>query len=127
MKIEHFAINVPEPQAMADWYVRNLGMNIVKQMDDSPFMTFLADNSGKVMIEIYRNEMAPVTNYMDQHPLVVHLAFVSEDPEKDKIRLLEAGAKEISDDLLSDGSHLVMLKDPWGISVQLCKRSSPMI
>ncbi|WP_236974547.1 VOC family protein [Membranihabitans maritimus] len=127
MKIEHFAINVPEPQAMADWYVRNLGMNIVKQMHDAPFMTFLADNSGKVMLEIYRNDKAPVPNYTDQHPLVVHLAFVSEDPGKDKIRLLEAGAKEVSDDILSDGSHLVMLKDPWGISVQLCKRSSPMI
>jgi hypothetical protein len=28
---------------------------------------------------------------------------------------------------LPDGSHLKMLKDPWGLSIQLCKRGQPMV
>jgi glyoxylase I family protein len=31
MKIEHFAINVADPIAMADWYVSNMGMTIVRK------------------------------------------------------------------------------------------------
>ena len=61
------------------------------------------------------------------HPLAVHLALVSADPNADRDRLVEAGAKVISDDVLPDGSHLVMLKDPWGLALQLCKRETPMI
>jgi catechol 2,3-dioxygenase-like lactoylglutathione lyase family enzyme len=36
MKIEHFAINVKDPQAMAQWYVANLGMTIVRASDEPP-------------------------------------------------------------------------------------------
>jgi hypothetical protein len=28
---------------------------------------------------------------------------------------------------LKDGSHLVMMRDPWGLAIQLCKRGQPML
>lgn len=127
MKIEHFALNVAQPRAMSDWYEKHLGFKVVKKQDKSPYMTFLADDSGNVMIEIYNNPLAPIMDFKEQHPLVVHLALVSEDPAMDRDRLIAAGSELISDDVLEDGSHLVMLRDPWGFALQLCKRAKPML
>ena len=127
MKLEHFALNVKEPLAMTQWYVDNLGMKILRQQEESPHTTFLADKSGQIMIEIYNNPAAAVPEYSNQHPLIVHLAFVSDDPNEDRDRLLKAGAKEVSNDQLADGSHLIMLRDPWGLAIQLCERGKPML
>lgn len=127
MKFEHFALNVSDAPAASDWYEANLGLKIVKKMTESPYMTFLADDSGTVMIEIYSNPKGETLEFKKLHPLSVHLALVSEDPTADKNRLIAAGATEFSDDILPDGSHLVMLRDPWGTCLQLCKRTTPMI
>lgn len=127
MKFEHFAINVDDPLVMAAWYAQNLGLTVVKQVNEPPFKTFLTDDSGAIMLEIYRNSKVKVPDYWTMDPLVVHLAFVSHDPEEDIRRLVDAGAVLVSEDRSDDGSHLVMLRDPWGLALQLCKRATPMI
>ena len=127
MKFEHFALNVPNPKATSHWYEEHLGLRVRKKMDVAPFMTFLADDSGTVMLELYSNSKGQTLDFANLHPLAVHLALVSEDPAADKARLCAAGAVEISDDFLEDGSHLVMLRDPWGVCLQLCKRAIPML
>ncbi len=127
MKIEHIALNVQHPQAVSDWYEKNLGLTVVKKMANAPFMTFLADDSGKVMIELYQNAKAPVLEYAKLDPLMLHLAFVSENPEEEKKHLVAAGAELVSDDTLEDGTRLLMLRDPWGLSIQFCKRAKPML
>ncbi|WP_373523075.1 VOC family protein [Aquiflexum sp.] len=126
MKFEHFALNVEFPLEMADWYVKHFGLKVVRAMDTSPFMTFLADDSGTILLEIYNNPKGQILDLKNLHPLTVHLAFVSENPEKDKFRLMEQGAALVSDDVLEDGSHLVMLRDPWGLAIQFCKRAVSM-
>ncbi|SHN32389.1 Catechol 2,3-dioxygenase [Cyclobacterium lianum] len=127
MKIEHIALNVKDPQAVSDWYEKNLGLTVVKKMDQAPYMTFLADDSGKVMVELYQNAKAAVLDYAGLDPLMLHLAFVSEKPEEEKERLVAAGAKLVSDDTLEDGTRLLMLRDPWGLAIQFCKRAKPML
>ena len=127
MKFEHFALNVEDPVAMADWYVEQLGLEVVRQMPESPFTTFMADSSGNIMLEIYNNPAAEIPPYRTMHPLLVHLAFVSEEPAKDKDRLLKAGASLESEQHLEDGSHLLMMRDPWGFAIQFCKRGTPML
>lgn len=122
MKLEHFAINVAEPVAMANWYVAHLGMNITFQKPTAPFMTFLADESGRIMIELYYNESAELPNYKELNPLTVHFAFVTTSPDKDKERLLAAGATLESDKVWQNGSRMIMLRDPWGVALQLCQR-----
>ena len=67
MKLEHVAINVEDPKAMADWYVKNLDMQIVRSTDQPPYMTFLADNVGQSMIEIYHNTEAGIPR-LCRHP-----------------------------------------------------------
>jgi catechol 2,3-dioxygenase-like lactoylglutathione lyase family enzyme len=127
MKFEHFALNVPDATAMSLWYEEHLGLRVRKKMDTAPYMTFLVDDSGTVMLELYSNPKGETLEFSNLHPLAVHLALVSEDPSTDKSRLCAAGAVEISDDILADGSHLVMLRDPWGVCLQLCKRATPML
>ncbi len=123
MKLEHLALNVADPVAMAEWYTEHLGLKVVRKMADAPYTHFLADSSGTMLLEIYRNPPDEVPPYADMDPLLLHVAFVSEDPEADKAALLAAGATFVTDLRLDDGSQLIMMRDPWGLAIQLCKRS----
>lgn len=124
MKIEHFAFNVADPIAVAEWYSEYLGLHVVRRLEKAPYTHFLADSSGSVMIEIYNNPADQVPSYREMDPLILHLAFVSEQPEVDRLRLEEAGASFVDEVRLDDGSHLVMMRDPWGFAIQLCKRGN---
>ncbi len=55
LNLEHFACNVSDPTAMADWYVRHLGMRVVRRVPTPPYIHFLADAAGRTVIEIYSN------------------------------------------------------------------------
>lgn len=112
---------------MTAWYVAQLGLKVVRQMEESPYTTFLADDSGTMMLEIYNNPAAEVPDYCNMHPLLVHLAFVSAQPAQEVVRLQAEGASLVSDQQLEDGSHLVMMRDPWGLAIQFCKRGQPML
>ena len=80
-----------------------------------------------MMIEVYLNPADQVPSYGKMNPLLLHLAFVSNDPDGDRSRLLAAGATLFKDEHLPDGTHLVMMRDPWGLAIQLCKRATPML
>jgi uncharacterized glyoxalase superfamily protein PhnB len=128
MKIEHFAYQIENPAAVAAWYVAHLGF-VVKRSGGAPaYAHFLADSSGSVMIEIYNNPTVRTPNYADIHPLLLHLAFCSEDPAADRDRLVSAGATVVEDLTTSPlGDLLVMLRDPWAFAIQLVKRANPML
>jgi hypothetical protein len=79
------------------------------------------------MLEIYNNPPDQVPPYAEMDPLLLHIAFVSVDPDADKDALLDAGATFVEQLHMDDGSHLVMLRDPWGLALQLCKRATPML
>ena len=127
MKLEHFALNVTDPVAMAAWYVEHLGLTVVRQMEDAPYTQFLADSSGTIMLEVYNNPPDQVPLYAIMDPLQLHIAFVSADPEADMTALLAAGATLVEELRFDDGTHLVMLRDPWGLAIQFCKRGAPML
>lgn len=127
MKIEHFAFNVADPVAVASWYVANLGMTIARKSDGGSNTHFLADNSGQVMVEIYCNPVDQVPDYASMNPLLLHLAFVCENPEQTRKDLEQVGASFVEEVKMADGSHLVMMRDPWGFSLQFCKRGEPML
>ena len=126
MVFEHVALNVPDSRAMAAWYTTHCGLRIVHAGGTPPYMHFVADSTGRVIMELYTNPKAPVPDYAAQHPLVLHIAFTVADTEATKARLLEAGATPFSDETLPNGSRLVMLRDPWGIPLQLVRRSKPL-
>lgn len=123
MQFEHFALNVADARALSRWYVAHLGFQIVRQRADPPYTHFLADSAGRVVIELYSNSAAAMPDYREVHPLVFHLAVVSADARADQARLEAAGATFSHEDNLADGSRLTMLRDPWGLPLQLCQRA----
>ena len=127
MKIEHFAINVKDPVAMAAWYVANMGLTVVRKSDGAACTHFLGDNSGQVMVEIYNNPPDQVPDYASMNPLLLHLAFVCGNPDQKRAELELAGASFAEEEHIKDGSHLVMMRDPWGLAIQLCKRGVAML
>lgn len=128
MKVEHFALQVPDPIAMAAWYVAQLGFSIARSDGEPAHVRFLMDDAGSVILEIYRNPKIPVPDYRALDPLATHLAFVSENPAADRDRLVKAGAKIVEDFSISPaGDQFVMLRDPWGVPLQLVKRAVPML
>jgi catechol 2,3-dioxygenase-like lactoylglutathione lyase family enzyme len=128
VKIEHAAYQVEDPVAAADWYVKHLGMVLKRAHKDRPFVRFLADDAGAVMLEFYNHPKIPVPNYRAQDPLVVHLAFKADDLTATRDRLIAAGATLDTDTITTiDGDELIMLRDPWGFPLQLAKRVNPMI
>ena len=59
------------------------------------------------------------------HPLQFHFAVVAKDARAERARLEKAGAKLFVEDTLPDGSLLIMMRDPWGVALQLCQRAKP--
>lgn len=127
MKIEHFALNVPEPTAMAEWYHTHLGMRIVMASKEAPYMHFIADDVGS-MIELYNNPAAPMPDYANMSPFNFHTAFTSTNIEADRTRLVAAGATTVTDiTTTARGDKLLFLRDPWNIPFQFVQRSSPLL
>lgn len=122
MLLEHVAINVPDAAAMADWYVENCQMKIVIQKDGAPFTRFLSDQKGVTCIEIYSNTSQHIPDYFSQHPLVYHTAFAVDDLDKTRDELIAAGATFFEEINVPNGTRLIMLRDPWGVPLQLCYR-----
>lgn len=128
MNIEHVALQVPEPVAMAEWYVQHLGCSVARSTGEPSFIRFLMDGAGAAMIEIYRNPRVAVPDYRAMDPMLVHVAFLSDNPAADRDRLVAAGAT-IAEDLVTTpaGDEVLILRDPWGIALQLIKRATPML
>ena len=80
-----------------------------------------------MVMEIYTNPDAPLTDLTDKDPLYFHFALTVDDPEKTRQDLEQQGAVYVSEVRLDDGSLLIMLRDPWGIPLQLCKRAKPLV
>lgn len=122
MVFEHFAVNVTDVKKVVQWYTTNLGLRIASEQKVPPFMTFLADATGRVIIEFYHRPDAVITNFVTAHPLTFHVAFVSENAQRDRERLEKQGAVFMEEIVKEDGTHIVMLRDPFGMPLQLCQR-----
>jgi glyoxylase I family protein len=128
MNIEHVAFNVAEPVAVARWYIDHLQMRVTRTSGPPTDTHFLADVTGRSMIEIYHNPKAAVPDYRATNPLVLHLAFAVDDVCATRTRLLKARATAEGETAVADnGDELAMLRDPWGFPIQLVKRRVPML
>lgn len=125
MKFEHFALNVRDPIAHARWYADQLGFRIARRRTDPPFTHFLADETGRIIFELYSNPKAVIPDYATMHPLCFHLAVVTTNAAAERARLEMCGAKLFLAEPQPDGSMLIMMRDPWGVPLQLCQRTQP--
>ncbi len=128
MKIEHVAFQVDDPAGVADWYIAHLGMTIKRSQAERPFGRFLADQGGTVMLEFYNNPKASIPDYTTIDPLILHVAFLTDDVASTRARLIAAGATAEDEVTITPlGDEVTMLRDPWGLAVQLIKRKVRMI
>lgn len=126
-RIEHVAFNVAQPVETAAWYVQHLGMRVARYAGGPTEIHFLADAAGASVIELYRNPVAAVPDYNAMHPMQMHIAFLVDDADAEAARLSAAGATLEDTSDLPDGSRLVMMRDPWGIALQLVRRVQPLL
>ena len=128
MKIEHVAFNVENAAEAAKWYAENLGLKIVRSMTESPYIHFLADGEEESMLEFYSNPAAIVPDYAAMSPLILHIAFTVDDIDSVRNRLVEVGATAVGDTTsMPNGDQLAIVRDPWGLAVQLVARVEPML
>jgi catechol 2,3-dioxygenase-like lactoylglutathione lyase family enzyme len=128
MKIEHTAYQVEDPVALAAWYAEHLGLRVKRAQTHSPFGQFLADDGDTVMLEFYAFPELPVPEYSRMDPRLLHLAFRTDDVTATRARLLSAGATAEGEvQTTPAGDVVAMLRDPWGLAVQLVRRAQPMI
>ena len=113
---------------MGRTYVTHMKLSVTREAGAPTHQRFLSDDSGAIMIEFYRNPRVAVPDYASMDPLLLHIAFVSETPAADRDRLVQGGAKVVEDlTTAPNGDGLVMLRDPWGVALQLVKRTAPML
>jgi len=128
VKLEHVALLVADPPAMARWYEEHLGMHVVKRSDEAPgFARFLADVAGSSILETYASDAVPVPDYVAMNPAILHVAFATAEIVGTRDRLIAAGATplgEITEN--AAGDRFAMLRDPWGLALQLAQRVRPL-
>jgi len=127
-RFEHFALNVPDPQSMVNWYVGNLGMKIMRKGGPPTYGSFVSDPGGNMMLELQINSAYPVLNLSTiDHP-AMHFAFVVEDVRAVRTALIAAGAT-VAEELreTNTGDQVLVLRDPWGFAIQFIKRGETML
>ena len=92
LNVEHIALNVTDPAAIAAWYVQHLGMRIVRASSVAPYIHFVADAGGRTVIELYSNPVDAIPDYASMHPLRLHVAFAAPDSDAALAWLIAAGA-----------------------------------
>jgi glyoxylase I family protein len=127
-RLEHVALNVADPVKMAEWYVDNLGMKVLREGPAPINARFLADSGGNMMLELYHNPPDAVPNYAAMDPLLLHVAFMVDDVDAVRQKLMAAGATPAGEVTTTPaGDKLAMLRDPWGLAIQFLRRADPML
>src|SRR5262245_1704832 len=128
MTIEHLALNVPDPVAMAAWYGQHLGMRVARKVGPPTNTHFIADAAGRTVLELYHQSKAPIPDYRSMDMFVFHIAFMAEDVAAERQRLLGAGATSATEVTTADnGDVMTFLRDPWGVCIQLVKRAKALL
>lgn len=128
IRFEHIALAVKDPEAVVKWYCENLDMKVVRKGPPPINMRFIADAGGNMMFEFYNNPGGAVLDYNSMSTQSLHIAFIADDVQAVRDKLLAAGATIAEDTTTTPaGDQILILRDPWGLPIQFVKRSQPML
>lgn len=128
IRFEHFALNFADPQNIANWYCKNLGMKINRKGTSPTYANFVADADNNMMFELYKNSEYPMLDISKINPLSIHIAFVVEDVSAIRNGLIGADATLVDDIKVSaSGDEILMLRSPWGVPLQFIKRAKQLL
>ncbi len=128
IRLEHVALNVEDPAAMAGWYSENLGMKIIREGPPPINVRFVSDEQENMMLELYTNPPDAVPDYRSMNPLVFHISFMVDDVQGICRELSAAGAALVGEVVTTEaGDEIAMMRDPWGVAIQFLRRAEPML
>ena len=126
--IQHIGFNVYNPIEVSNWYIQNLGMKLIRQGNAPEHVTFIADSGNNMEIEFYNKEKFHKIEFQKIDVLTFHFAFLTDNINLIESKLITAGAKLVEKTTKTPtGDKVAMLRDPWGMPLQLVQRSNPMI
>ncbi len=113
---------------MGEWYRDHLGFKIVRCAgNDIDGVSFVVDDEGNTILELGRLPEGPPLDGRSLLPLQLHIAMECEDPTTEAERLLNAGAEVLGE---SPRNHYkgekILIRDPWGYTIQLVNRKSKL-
>jgi len=122
MRIEHFGLYAHDPQALADWYEKRTGLQIVRclEKEGRPPVYFLA-GAGDAEIEILPTEKARVDQDLTS-PGFSHLGFVVENFDREQRRLAAEGIQLRGVRTTSNGWRIGYFEDPEGNRIEIVHR-----
>lgn len=123
VRFEHLALNVDNPEQVADWYVKYLGLQLVSK---SKKMIFVADLRRHFMFEFY-NKAEAAGRYSDINHAASHVAFAVDDAAAVAGKLVGGGAKILKEFTNPAGDKVINMADPWGNHLQIIQRVKPKL
>lgn len=125
---EHLAFNLNDSREVAKWFEENLSMKIMRDGKAPTYGMFIADQDANMMLELYQNKDYPVINYDSVSHMSIHLAFMVDNMEAEKEKVLSSGGKVVEDITKTPaGDFVLMMRNPWGLPIQFVKRNEPML
>jgi len=123
LRLDHVALQHPQPEAVSAWLCLHFGLVVYRVSASASRARFLRCSATGMMLEIYRQPEVAVPDYAAMPPAVLHLAFYTDAIDADAARLLAAGAVSAGEPgRNSAGDAFLMLRDPWGVPLQLVSR-----
>ena len=124
VKFEHLRINVADKQATANWYVENVGLEIIPSKNKE--FVYVADKDRNFMIE-FSSIPTLKTTYFDIHLDAFHLAFEGDKSIEALVEkmLANKGVQEGTFNRNLIGDYVRNVRDINGFIIQLINRVNP--
>lgn len=136
IRFEHFAFNTPDQKIAALWYVEFMDLNIPwsKDIDTTKNIMYrnyrvpyVGDAGRNMSLELFGKQDVAMTLAKMKHD-EVHVAYLTNEPEKVAKRMVYGGAKIVSDaKKCANGDIIIDLVDPSSFPIRLIKRKKEIL
>lgn len=124
MKVEHLGFFVKDALAQAEWYREQLGFKIlIEKSEAAGDAAFIQSEDGLILELLSGGERASLAD-SQASAMQFHLAIKVSEIEKLKDKLVAAGAEFVMKNEVPAPAKVLIVKDPWGNSLQLAEREN---
>ena len=127
MKLEHIGLIIEHPISTAEWWVANLGFEWIRKLGtDDGGAAFITDQQGTV-IEFAKLEEVPSLDLNGLKFIQLHFAIECDDTVREAERLVKLGAVMVGESPRNVyPNEKLIIRDPWGICIQLINRQDKL-
>jgi hypothetical protein len=133
IRFEHFAYNTPDQKTAALWYIEFLDLIIPwsKDIDKTAFernyrVPYVGDADNNMSLELFGKDLE--CSLSNQPHEVIHVAFLTDEPEKLAKRLVYGGAVQVGDKRIEkNGDVIIDMYDPNKMPIRLIKREKVIL